>query len=164
MAYFRARFSVGVACRFSVGAMARFRASEAAHIPETFCDPERNVNADKYVEMLTVRPIPNILDTCGNLDTATWQQGIAKARPGNKATAFVDSKIKNSLKWPARSPDLGPLDYVARNYIKDTARSSLADVSKPDEARSAIEEARGLRRARASRGRLIPSQKGSKDA
>ena len=48
----------------------------------------------KDVKMLPVRAMPNFLDTFGDLTTVTRRQDIARARPGNKAMAFVDSKIK----------------------------------------------------------------------
>ena len=66
--------------------------------------PECGVNVDKDVEVLTVRAIPNFLDTCGDLTTVTWQQDIARARPGNKAMAFVDSEIRNTSQRASAKP------------------------------------------------------------
>ena len=61
--------------------MAHFCLSEAARIPGVSRGPKCKVNMRKRGEIVTIRVIPNIRDTCGDLDTITWfQDNAARTR------------------------------------------------------------------------------------
>ena len=44
------------------------------------------------------------------------------------------------LPWPASSPDLSPLDYSVKNFLKEAVRKKVGEKAKPDVVRAAILE------------------------
>ena len=96
---------------------------------------------DEYIRIMEMGATPNIMVACGgNLDDVVWQQDNARARSGMRASRFIDEKFKHSLKWPAQSPGLSPLDYSINNYVKQEVVKKLPAISKPDTVRAAIKD------------------------
>ena len=55
-------------------------------MPPVFCPAKAKVNADKFIELLALDVIPNIVELA-DLNTATWQEDNATARAAKKKTA-----------------------------------------------------------------------------
>ena len=88
---------------------------------------EGNLTAAKYEDMLRTQIVPRIIEVTGANFEHTWfQQDGAAAHYGRNVrqylnNVFIDRWIgrRGDIEWPARSPDLTPLDYFLWGYLKD---------------------------------------------
>jgi len=88
---------------------------------------EGNLNAASYEIMLRNQIIPAIRAITGENFENTWfQQDGAPAHYGRDVRAYLDAVFvdrwigrRGAIEWPARSPDLTPLDYFLWGYLKD---------------------------------------------
>jgi len=88
---------------------------------------EGNLTAQKYETMLRDDIIPAIQETVGDDFEHTWfQQDGAPPHYGLNVRAFLNNVFRarwigrrGGIEWPARSPDLTPLDYFLWGYLKD---------------------------------------------
>ncbi|KYM95568.1 Zinc finger MYM-type protein 1, partial [Cyphomyrmex costatus] len=98
-----------------------FRYYLNSHIYERF-----NLNAGMYEQLLRNQTIPRIREIAGNNYDDTWfQQDGAAAHYGRDVRAYLDTQFphrwigrRGEIEWPARSPDLTPLDYFLWGYLK----------------------------------------------
>lgn len=78
-----------------------------------------NLNAAKYEDMLRNQIVPAIREISGENFEHTWfQQDGAAPHYGRDVRAYLDAVFidqwigrRGPIEWPARSPDLTPLDY-----------------------------------------------------
>ncbi|CAH8519229.1 unnamed protein product, partial [Dicrocoelium dendriticum] len=84
----------------------------------------QNVTASSYKEMLQTWVIPR-LHAEGLLSTVWWQQDGAPAHSARTVSQFLDDTFGHRwigrggpLEWPARSPDMNPLDFFLWGYLK----------------------------------------------
>ena len=124
---------------FSEGIMVHLCVTKIGPMPPVFCPAKAKVNADKYIELLTLDVIPNIVELA-DLNTVTWQEDNATAHTAKKTRAFAASKFPHRMSWPAQSPDLSPLDYCINDYVKEAAAQALPEISKPEEVRAAVKK------------------------
>ena len=84
---------------------------------------EENINADNYLEILekTVIPFADV-----QYEEVVFQQDGAPAHYANKVRNLLNEKFPGtwigrrvSIEWPARSPDLSPLDFFFWGVMKD---------------------------------------------
>ena len=81
-----------------------------------------NLNARAYKEPLRNEIIPRIREITGDNFLNIWfQQDEAAAHYGREVRAYLDTQLphrwigrRGEIEWPARSPDLTPLDYFFR--------------------------------------------------
>lgn len=86
-----------------------------------------NLNAEKYETMLRNQIVPAIREIAGEDFNNTWyQQDGAAAHYARNVRTYLDTVFINrwigrrgAIEWPARSPDLTPLDYFYWGYLKD---------------------------------------------
>lgn len=86
-----------------------------------------NLTAVKYEDMLRNRIIPAIQAIVGDDFHQTWfQQDGAAPHYGRDVRAYLNTVFparwigrRGAIEWPARSPDLTPLDYFLWGYLKD---------------------------------------------
>jgi hypothetical protein len=85
---------------------------------------EGHLNTVKYLEILEL--LRNALnDLPEEYDTFIFQQDGAPAHNSRLSTTYLNNHFqtwigtKGIIKWPARSPDLTPLDYFLWGYVKD---------------------------------------------
>ena len=86
-----------------------------------------NLNAENYEEMLRNQIVPAIRRIAGDNFMNTWfQQDGAPAHYARDVRNLLDAVFVNrwigrrgTIEWPARSPDLTPLDYFYWGYLKD---------------------------------------------
>ncbi|KYN15063.1 hypothetical protein ALC57_12726 [Trachymyrmex cornetzi] len=79
-----------------------------------------------YEQLLRNQIIPRIRKIAGNNNDDTWfQQDGAAAHYGRHVRAYLDTQFlhrwirkRGEIEWPARSPDLTPLDYFLWGYLK----------------------------------------------
>lgn len=88
---------------------------------------EGNLNAVRYKELIE----PYVLDIVDNtpliiMRDLWWQQDGAPPHNGRNVTRFLNEQFPNQwignqgvVLWPARSPDLSPLDYFLWGYLKN---------------------------------------------
>lgn len=85
-----------------------------------------NLTAALYEQLLRDQIIPRIREIAGDDYDVTWfQQDGAAAHFGRHVRAFLDVQFprrwigrRGEIEWPARSPDLTPLDYFLWGYLK----------------------------------------------
>lgn len=85
-----------------------------------------NLNADRYETLLRDQIIPRIREIAGdNFDETWFQQDGAAAHYGRRVRAYLDGQFpqrwigrRGAIEWPARSPDLTPLDFFLWGYLK----------------------------------------------
>ncbi|CAH8494003.1 unnamed protein product [Dicrocoelium dendriticum] len=84
----------------------------------------QNVTASSYKEMLQTWVIPR-LHVEGLLSTVWWQQDGAPAHSAQTVRQFLDDTFGHRwigrggpMEWPARSPDMNPLDFFLWGYLK----------------------------------------------
>jgi transposase len=85
-----------------------------------------NLNAGMYEQLLRNQIIPRIREIAGNNYDDTWfQQDGAAPHYGRDVRAYLDTQFphkwigrRGEIEWPARSPDLTPLDYFLWGYLK----------------------------------------------
>jgi len=88
---------------------------------------EGNLNSEKYEDMLHNEIVPRILEITGqNFEHTYFQQDGASPHYGRNVRNYLDVVFndrcigrKGYIEWPARSPDLSPLDYFLWGYLKD---------------------------------------------
>lgn len=88
---------------------------------------EGNLTAEKYLEMLQNQIIPAIRNLVGNDFINIWfQHDGAPPHYGRVVRAFLNYTFpgrwigrRGEVEWPARSPDLSPLDFFFWGYIKN---------------------------------------------
>lgn len=86
-----------------------------------------NLNAQNYEAMLRELIVPAIREISGdNFEDIWYQQDGAAAHYGRNVRAYLDGVFverwigrRGTIEWPARSPDLTPLDYFYWGYLKD---------------------------------------------
>lgn len=86
-----------------------------------------NLNGEKYLEMLTNQIVPAIQEIAGDeFDNVWFQQDGAPPHYRNIVRDYLNGTFENRwigrrgiIEWPARSPDLAPLDYFVWGYVKD---------------------------------------------
>lgn len=85
-----------------------------------------NLNADGYQRMLEEQIVPTIHHVFDNLDQVWFQQDGAPPHYGLNVRAYLNEIFPNrwigrrgEIEWPARSPDLSPLDFFAWGHIKE---------------------------------------------
>lgn len=87
---------------------------------------EGNLTAQMYENMLREQIIPAIRNTTGgDLDAIYFQQDGAPPHYGVNVRRYLDETFpdrwigrRGAIEWPARSPDLNPLDYFFWGYLK----------------------------------------------
>ncbi|KAL7292825.1 hypothetical protein TKK_0013650 [Trichogramma kaykai] len=85
-----------------------------------------NLNAQNYEQMLRNDICPAIKAVKGpNYDRTWFQQDGAAAHYGRNVRNFLDGEFfdrwigrRGTIEWPARSPDLTPLDFFLWGYLK----------------------------------------------
>lgn len=93
---------------------------------------EGNLDARKYENMLRDQIVPAIQGIVGEEFDQTWfQQDGASAHYARIARDYLDIVFagrwigrRGTIEWPARSPDLTPLDYFLWGYLKDRVYTS----------------------------------------
>lgn len=91
-----------------------------------------NLNANTYEELLRNQIVPRIREVAGdNFDNTWYQQDGAAAHYGGNVRAYLDLEFRHrwigrrgEIEWPARSPDLTPLDYFLWGYLKSKVYST----------------------------------------
>lgn len=86
-----------------------------------------NLDAEKYEAMLRNDIVPAITEIVGDdFENTYYQQDGAAAHYGRDVRDYLDHVFHNrwigrrgAIEWPARSPDLTPLDYFYWGYLKD---------------------------------------------
>lgn len=85
-----------------------------------------NLNAEEYLAMLQQQIVPAIQASVNNFEQIWFQQDGAPPHYGLQVRQYLDNVFPNhwigrrgSIEWPARSPDLSPLDYFLWGYVKD---------------------------------------------
>ncbi|VEN54798.1 unnamed protein product, partial [Callosobruchus maculatus] len=84
-----------------------------------------NLNGDKYLDLLNNYIIP-ALQNNGQLPHNVWfQQDGAPPHYDRRVRGLLDATFHNRwigrggfIEWPARSPDLSPLDFFLWGYLK----------------------------------------------
>ena len=86
------------------------------------------MNSQRYHSLLQYNVLPELrVWNGGNLDNLFWQQDGAPCHVTARNMQYLDSqfhdrvisrKSLNGRDWPARSPDLNPLDYFLWGYLK----------------------------------------------
>ena len=89
---------------------------------------EQTMNSQRYHSLLQYNVLPELrVWNGGNLDNLFWQQDGAPCHVTARNMQYLDSqfhdrvisrKSLNGRDWPARSPDLNPLDYFLWGYLK----------------------------------------------
>lgn len=85
-----------------------------------------NLNASKYEDMLRNEVVPAIKGVVGTNFADTWfQQDGAGPHYGKNVRLFLNVQFPQrwigrggKIEWPARSPDLSPLDYFLWGHLK----------------------------------------------
>lgn len=88
---------------------------------------EGNLTGDMYEDLLRVAIIPAIQDVVGEDFDQTWfQQDGAAPHYKRSVRDYINQVFphrwigrRGEIEWPARSPDLTPLDYFFWGYLKD---------------------------------------------
>ena len=91
-----------------------------------------NLNARAYEELLRNQIVPRIREITGdNFQNIWFQQDGAAAHYGREVRAYLDTQFphrwigrRGEIEWPARSPDLTPLDYFLWGYLKSKVYST----------------------------------------
>lgn len=86
-----------------------------------------NLNSEKYEAMLRNQIVPAIRRIAGdNFDQTWFQQDGAAPHYGLNVRNYLNTVFPNRwigrrgiIEWPARSPDLTPLDFFLWGYLKD---------------------------------------------
>ncbi|XP_058808948.1 uncharacterized protein LOC131674347 [Phymastichus coffea] len=86
-----------------------------------------NLTAASYEQLLRDQIIQRIREIAGYDYDVTWfQQDGAAAHFGQNVRAYLDAQFprrwigrRGEIEWPARSPDLTPLDYFLWDYLKN---------------------------------------------
>ena len=96
--------------------------------------PNENVNAEKYLQMLQIHAVPDMMQAAADQEIApeeVWfQQDGAAPHYAKAVRDFLDQTFpgkwigrRGPMEWPARSPDLAPLDFYFWGKIKDRVYS-----------------------------------------
>ncbi|XP_025264144.1 uncharacterized protein LOC112637804 [Camponotus floridanus] len=88
---------------------------------------EGNLNSEQYEDMLRNEIVPRIMEITGqNFEHTYFQQDGAPPHYGRNVRNYLDVVFNDRwigrrgyIEWPARSPDLSPLDYFLWGYLKD---------------------------------------------
>lgn len=75
-----------------------------------------HVNSQKYVDTLKQNQIFEKIE-CIFGHSYVWQQDNAPSHRSKFTTSFLNTKVREYLPWPAKSPDLSPIEQVWA-YIK----------------------------------------------
>lgn len=86
-----------------------------------------NLNSDKYLEMLANQIVPALQQMFGQEINNIWfQHDGAPAHYGHRVRQYLDNVFprrwigrRGAVEWPARSPDLNPLDYFFWGHMKN---------------------------------------------
>lgn len=85
-----------------------------------------NLNADEYRRMLEHQIVPAVALASNDFNQVWFQQDGAPAHYGRDVRTYLNEIFpgrwigrRGAIEWPARSPDLSPLDYFVWGYIKD---------------------------------------------
>lgn len=120
-----------------------------------------NLNGPKYLQLLQEEIVPSLQEIAGDEYDEVWfQQDGAPAHFTRIVRDYLNEEFNNrwigrrgTIEWPARSPDLTPMDFFLWGYIKNkiyvTSPQDLADLRQriinictdisPEIIRSAIE-------------------------
>lgn len=83
---------------------------------------EGTMNTDKYLDVMENYLLPSKKKLFGRRKTWLYQQDNAPCHVSRKALAWFEQKRIPLLKWPARSPDMNPIeeiwDLLARKLTK----------------------------------------------
>lgn len=87
---------------------------------------EGNLTAARYEELLRNEIVPRIREVAGdNFDEKWFQQDGAAPHFGRNVREYLDNQFpakwigrRGRIEWPARSPDMTPLDYFLWGYLK----------------------------------------------
>jgi transposase len=87
---------------------------------------EGNLTGDVYLGMLQQQIIPAIQASRDDFEQVWFQQDGAPPHYSRQVRHYLDNVFPNRwigrrgfIEWPARSPDLSPLDYFMWGYVKD---------------------------------------------
>lgn len=88
---------------------------------------EGNLTAPMYEEMLRNQIVPRIIELTGqNFEHTIFQQDGAPAHYGRDVRRYLNNVFadrwigrRGYIEWPARSPDLTPMDFFLWGYLKD---------------------------------------------
>lgn len=87
------------------------------------------VTGDSYLNMLETFALPRVVqltDGAGDQPSLWWQQDGAPPHYSRAVRAWLDNNFPNKwigrrgpVEWPARSPDLSPMDYSVWGIVKE---------------------------------------------
>ena len=91
-----------------------------------------NLNARAYEELLRNKIVRRIMEITGdNFQNIWFQQDRAAAHYDKEVRVYLDTQFphrwigrRGEIEWPARSPDLTPLDYFLWGYFKSKVYST----------------------------------------
>ena len=91
------------------------------------------MNGFSYHSLLQYHVLPELRQwNGGSLATLVWQQDGAPCHVTNRNMQYLDSQFEDRVisrksvrgrDWPARSPDLNPLDYFLWGFLKSKVYS-----------------------------------------
>jgi hypothetical protein len=83
-----------------------------------------NIDGDSYLHMLRTQAIPALRAAAGN-NLPYWQQDGAPAHFKKSVREYLDATFpgrwigrRGPIPWPARSPDLTPMDFFLWGHVK----------------------------------------------
>lgn len=71
---------------------------------------EGTINSDRYIETMKNYMLPSVRDLLG--DNFIFQQDNAPCHTSKKSKAWFTKQNLELLEWPARSPDLNPIENL----------------------------------------------------
>lgn len=94
-----------------------------------------NLTAEKYLQLLRENIVPQIIHLFPNNNNQVWfQQDGAPPHYGREVRNYLNDTFpqkwigrRGTIEWPARSPDLNPLDFFLWGYLK-----SRVYINKPE--------------------------------
>ena len=97
----------------------------------------QSLNANRYIEILEERLLPFI--NRYHPEGAICQQDGAAPHKANKTLQFLSDCNVDIMQWPARSPDLNPIENVWGALVREVYKNGM-QYDTVDELRSAIKK------------------------
>lgn len=87
---------------------------------------EGNLNSQKYLQILRGKVVPKLIELNINVNEIWFQQDGAPPHFARTVREFLDEVFpgrwigrRGSIEWPARSPDLTPMDFFYWGHLKN---------------------------------------------